>query len=137
MTTVRAIVTRTMRELNLIGADEDPDAGEAAKVLAQLNMMALGWTADNIHTGWSTVALSDEFPLDAQHEEGVVYLLAKRVAGSRGQPLTLDQREGAERGLNRLMADYKAMETLRVDSGLQGMPSQRTRTGGWLYTGGG
>lgn len=125
MTTVRTIVTRALRELNLIGADETPDAGEAAKALAALNAMALGWSADNIHTGWSEVTLSDDFPLDARHEEGAVFLLAKRIAGSRGQPLTPQQREYAELGLSRLMADYKTLETLRVDAGLATMPSQR------------
>jgi hypothetical protein len=125
MTTVRTIVTRALRELNLIGADETPDAGEAAKALASLNAMALGWSADNIHTGWPTVTLSDEFPLDARHEEGVTYLLAKRIAGSRAQALTAEQRSMAELGLSRLMADYKVLETLRVDDGLSVMPSQR------------
>lgn len=125
MTTVRTIVTRAMRELNQIGADETPDAVEAAKVLSQLNTMAFGWSADNIHTGWSEVALSDEFPLDAKHEEGVTFLLAEKVGGSRGQSLTPEQRKIAEKGLARLMADYKVLETLRVDAGLQSMPSQR------------
>jgi hypothetical protein len=124
-TTVRTIVTRALRDLNLIGADETPDASEAAKALAQLNSLALGWTADNIHTGWSTVELSDDFPLEAKHEEGVVYLLMEKIAGSRGQPLTAEQRKNAEKGLARLMADFKALETLRVDDALQFMPSQR------------
>lgn len=125
MTTVLTIVTRAMRGLNLIGADETPDAGEAAKWLSDLNAMALGWSADNIHTGWATVTLSDDFPLDPKHEEGVTFMLMKRVAGSRGQALTAEQREGAEQGRSRLSADFKAIEGLRVDDGLQWMPSQR------------
>jgi hypothetical protein len=124
-TTVRSVVIRALRELNQIGADEDPDAGEAAAALASLNAMALGWSADNIHTGWATVELSDDFPLEPRHEEGVAYLLAKRIAGARGQALTPEQREYAELGLNRLQADYKAVESLRVDAGLARMPSQR------------
>jgi len=125
MTTVLTIVTRAMRELNLVGADETPDAGEAAKWLTTLNAMALGWSADNIHTGWATVTLSDDFPLEAKHEEGVVFMLAKRIAGSRSQALTLEQRDAAEQGRSRLSADFKAIEGLRVDDGLQWMPSQR------------
>lgn len=134
MTTVQDIVTRAMRGLNLIGADEDPDAGEAAKALGDLNDLALGWSADNIHTGWSEVELTDDFPLEEKHKEGVIYLLIEKIAGGRGQPLTSEQRKGAEKGLARLMADYKALETLRVDEGLQSMPSQRRISGGW-YTG--
>jgi len=125
MATVQNIVSRAMRELNLISAEEEPDANEASKALSMLNAMALGWSADNIHTGWSTVALTDDFPLEAKHEEGVVALLAERIAGSRGQGLTLGQRALAETGMSRLMADYKEIEPLRADEGLQIMPSQR------------
>lgn len=134
-TTVRSVVARAMRELNLIGAGDDPDAAEADKALDMLNAMASGWSADNIHTGWSEVALSDDFPLDERHVEGVIYMLAERIAGSRGQPLTAGQRLGAELGRSRLMADYKVLEWLRVDDGLQAMPSQRRMIGGGWYTG--
>lgn len=124
-TTVRDIVTRAMRELNLLGAGEDADAAEAAKHLATLNAMALGWDADKVHAGWQTVELSDDFPLEARHEEGVTYLLVKRMAGARGVDLTREQREMADKGWARLCADYKARDTLRMDAGL-GMPSQRS-----------
>lgn len=124
-TTVRDIVTRAMREVNLIGADETPDSGEANKAVDQLNAMAMGWSADSINTGWSTVVLSDYFPLEPRHEEGVTFMLAKRLAGARGTALTPDQMRLAELGENRLASDYKAIEGLRVENGLAMMPSQR------------
>jgi hypothetical protein len=123
-TTVRDIITRAMRALNLIGADEDPDAGEASKHLATLNAMALGWDADKVHAGWQTVEISDDFPLEAKHEEGVTYLLAKRIAADSGITLSPDQRALADKGWARLCADYKARDTLRMDDGLR-MPSER------------
>lgn len=125
MSTVLDIVTRAHRVLNLTGANESPSSAAAAKALVLLNAMALGWEADNLHTGWATVALSDDFPLEAKHEEGVTYLLVRRIAGDRGMQVTPVQNATAETGFSRLVADYKSFEGLRVDPGLSRLPSQR------------
>lgn len=125
MSTVLDIVSRALRELNLVGAGDDPDSGLAAKTLDTLNGMGQGWEADGIHAGWPVCTLSDDFPLEPKHEEGVVYLLARRVAGGRGQQLTIPQAAMAETGYSRLVADYKTVENLRFDGGLVG------RRGAW------
>lgn len=129
-TQVREIVRDALRGLNLIPADAEPEPPEAVKTLGLLNDMALAWPADNIHTGWSRVGLADDFPLEEKHEEGVKALLARKIASARGMAIAAGLEHAAQTGLNRLMADYKVLDTLRMDTGLQSMPSQRG--GRWL-----
>lgn len=129
-TTVLTIVTNALRTAGMIGAIDAADAAEADVALNQLNDMALAWPAQGIHTGWSEVALSTEFPLEEQHREGVTYLLADKIASSRGTALAPADQMRAERGYRLLAADYKNLETLRVDEGLQALPSQRVTAGG-------
>lgn len=127
MTTALDVVTQAMRNLNLIALDGTPDAGEGQWALDHLNGMALAWDAQGIHTGWATVALSDEFPLDDRHKSGVVYMLMERL--SKG-PLSGAEKAMAERGYANLAADYKTVEPMRLDDGLlNGIPP-----GSWNWT---
>jgi hypothetical protein len=135
MSTVLEIVTNALREAGMLGLSESADAGEAAFGLTQLNYMATAWDAQGIHTGWSDVTLSEDFPLEDRHREGVTYLLAAKIAASKGTALPPEAQAAAHRGWNLLAADYKNLETLRVDDGLQALPSQRITAGsGFNFT---
>ena len=123
--TVETIVTGAMRNLNLLAAGQDADAAEAAEILTSLNDMMLAMPAKGIHTGWTTLTLTDNFPLEDRHIEGVKWVLAEKIAPTHGVKLSVEQLWLARDGRIALESDYKVHEDLRVDAGLQYMPSQR------------
>ena len=122
--TVRTIVTDALRDAGLVDINRTPDSVEADSALSMLNRMALAWPAQGIHTGWAEVTVDSDFPLEDMHREGVTAMLVEKLAAARGG-VTPDQKNAANRGYSLLAADFKVLEPLRVEPGLQGMPSQR------------
>jgi hypothetical protein len=111
------IVARALKRINVVAAGEDPSAVDAADGLAALNAMIAGWAADGIN-------ISPDVPLPSKHEEGVIALLAVRLAPDYGRmpsPLVLD---AANEGLYRLEADYISAPLAQFDTGLRDMPSR-------------
>jgi hypothetical protein len=118
------IVSRALRRLKVIGAGEDPSADDAADGLAALNAMIAGWEADG-------VKVSGDVPLDARFEEGVVALLAVRLADDFGTSPSAGVVRDAENGWSRLQAAFNHVPLAQFDSALRNMPSQRY----WLSVG--
>jgi len=118
------IVTRALRRLKVIGAGEDPSADDAADGLAALNAMIAGWEADG-------VKVSGDVPLDARFEEGVVALLAVRLADDFGTSPSAGVVRDAENGWARLQAAFNHVPLAQFDTALRNMPSQRY----WLSVG--
>lgn len=131
MATIRDICTDAWRGATNTYSGDMP-AEEAARALRLLNNMMHGLTADGIYLGWTDAALSDDFPLEDQHREGVTAMLERRIVGDIRGALTESQVEAARKGKQRLEADYKNIEELRVDAALSWMPSQRRTTGSLL-----
>lgn len=128
MATALDIITGAMRKLGVIEANAQPSAEEAEQGLSALNDMCNAWNAQGIFTGFSTLATTaDEFILDERHHGGVKAMLAVYLApeySAAPSPLVMGQAYSA--GLL-LKADYRPIDTLRVDTALQTMPSQRRR----------
>jgi hypothetical protein len=126
------VVTRAMRQLSLIAATETPSAADAEHVQQALNAMIAGLAADGMD-------LSPDVPLPARHEEGLVAMLAQRIAPDFGVPSGLLGSEAqagtisydAEKGHQRLRAQYMRVPAASLDNTLINMPSQRY----WLSTG--
>jgi hypothetical protein len=117
MSSSAQIVARALKRINVVAAGEDPSAGEAADGLAALNAMIAGWAADGIN-------ISPDVPLPSKHEEGVVAMLAVRLAPDYGRmpsPLVM---EAANEGLYRLESDYISAPLATFDSALRDMPSR-------------
>jgi hypothetical protein len=115
------IVARALKRINVVAAGEDPSAVDAADGLAALNAMIAGWAIDGIN-------VSADVPLSAGHEEGVVALLAVRLAPDYGRmpsPLVL---KAAEEGMYRLEADYISAPLAQFDTALIDMPSRGLMT---------
>jgi hypothetical protein len=112
------IVSRALRRLRVIGSAEDPSAEDAADGLAALNAMIAGWEADG-------VKVSGDVPLDARFEEGVVALLAVRLADDYGTAPSPGVVRDAETGWSRLQAAFNHVPLAQFDSALRNMPSQR------------
>lgn len=118
MSSSAQIVARALRRLRVISSGEDPSAEDAADGLAALNAMIAGWEADG-------VKVSGDVPLDARFEEGVVALLAVRLADDYGASPSAGVVSDAGRGWSRLQAAFKHIPLAQFDTALRNMPSQR------------
>jgi hypothetical protein len=110
------IVTRALKRLSLVAPGEDPAAADAEDGLAALNAMLAGWAADGIN-------VSPDVPLPAKHEEGVVALLAVRLAPDFGREAPAQVHADADKGMARLQSDYISAPLASFDCALRGMPS--------------
>jgi hypothetical protein len=115
-----------MRNINLLPAGQEADAAEATEALRKLNDMMLALPAKGVHTGWTEKTIAENFPLEDRHIEGVKWMLTAKLAVTSSFVLSAEQRQSIAEGWAALRADYQMPEALRMDSGLQGMPSQRT-----------
>lgn len=130
MTTLNDIITNAMRRIGVCPVGETPSAEEAAANLSVLNDMMLALPTKGVHTGWTALTLTNAFPLEDRHIEGVTWMLAEAIAPDYGHSLSAEQKKKAVNGWLALEADYKILERLRVDPLLVAMPSQRF-WGGW------
>lgn len=117
MSSSAQIVTRALKRLALVEPGETPSAADAEDGLAALNAMLAGWQADGIN-------VSPDVPLPAKHEEGVVALLAVRLAPDYGKEAPVQVYADASRGMDRLYADYIQPPLATFDCALIGMPSR-------------
>src|SRR5262245_23755918 len=129
MSTGRDIVQGALKLLGVLGAGEVAASPDAEEALDELNKMALAWDAKNIHTGWTTIALDDPFPLEERHRPGVEAMLAEHLQGSYGNPMTQMAMRRAQEGYALLFADYHRPEALTSDPGLLGYTP-----GGWSWS---
>jgi hypothetical protein len=117
MSSSAQIVARALKRINVVAAGEDPSAVDAADGLAALNAMIAGWAADGIN-------ISPDIPLPAKHEEGVIALLAVRLAPDYGRTPIRQVEIDADEGKYRLEADYISAPLASFDTGLRDMPSR-------------
>jgi hypothetical protein len=113
------IVTRALKRLGLIEPGESPAAADADDGLAALNAMLAGWQADGID-------VSPDVPLPAKYEEGVVAMLAVRLAPDYGKEPSALVFADAAKGMTRLEAGYISAPLATFDCALRGMPSVMT-----------
>lgn len=125
MTTGLDIVTGALTNLGVHGIGEALDTAEANFALTTLNDMAAAWEAMGVHTGWTAIALTGDFPLEDKHIEGVKWMLAGRLAPSYGKRLDPNALGMIALGWRMLQNDYKKIEPMSIDRALLTMPSQR------------
>lgn len=111
MSSSAQIVARALKRLRIIGPGEDPSAEDAADGLATLNAMIAGWKADGVE-------VTGDVPLDARFEEGVIALLAVRLADDYGKEVSAGVARDAQVGWERLMAAFLHVPTSQFDVGL-------------------
>lgn len=117
MSSSAQIVTRALKRLNIIQPAESPSAEEAADGLAALNAMIAGWQADGIN-------VSADVPLPSMHEEGVVALLAVRLASDYGKEPSALLLLDASTGMRRLEGAYISAPLAAFDTALTSSPSR-------------
>lgn len=130
MTTVRQICIDALGELQYFPANEDPAAADIEEARKRLNRMLNGWKADGVDVGLTAdLELTDDFPMNDEHEEGIVALLAKRVAPAFSVTASQETQARALDGWQRILATYVATPTADFDKALTRLPSRR-----WPYS---
>jgi hypothetical protein len=113
------IATRALKRLGLVEPGETPADDQAEDALAALNAMLAAWEADGI-------AVSPDIPLPAKHEEGVIALLAVRLAPDYGKEASAQVYADASKGLSRLEADYISAPLATFDHAIVNTPGRMT-----------
>ena len=119
MATARDIVQRAFRKIGVVASDEPMTADQADSGLDALNMMMHALQLDGIDVAWTDAELSDQFQMEPAFHEGLVYMLASRLAPDFSQP-SFNVSE-FKRGL---AAAYLIIPDMKID---------RTLTRRWRY----
>lgn len=122
MATCRDLVERAYRKIGVVATDEAMTAAQADIGMDALNMMMHGLVLEGIDTGYSDLQLADQFSLDARFDEGIVYMLAARLAPEFNRP-GVDDRIAKQRLANAFLIIPEA----EIDTGLRRTPSQWRR----------
>lgn len=122
MSSSNDIVKRALKRLGVLAPGEDMDAADGADGNAALNAMIASWQNDGVD-------VSSDVPLPSRHEEGIVALLAVRLAPDYGKVPPAQVLSDAEKGWDSLLAEYIRPPDAQFDTALLNMPSQRTGYG--------
>lgn len=118
MATASEIVKRAYRRLNVIRPNADPTAAQADYGLNAFNEMLDSWAGEGVD-------VTDDLPIAAKYERGVVALLSQRLAPDFGLSLPPQIEREARDGWRTLQAGYISAPEADFDDTLQYMPSQR------------
>lgn len=124
MTTTAQIVERAYRKVGIVAHDDAMTADQGAGGVYALNAMMHGWGAFGITYEHTDLSLTDTFPMPDKWHEGVVYMLAQRLAPDFGM-IGPD----ADRWFRALQAGYSEIEPMTFDAALTNTPTQRR----WSY----
>lgn len=106
MTTVVQLVSRSLRLLRVLDANEAAEAEDFATAVVALNAMCTRWEANGMALGWADVTAPDEeIPVPPEAEEAVVYNLALRLRAEYGVSLDQDVVSFARQGLAEIRRD--------------------------------
>jgi hypothetical protein len=125
MATALDIISTALRQVSAIANGTEPTAEEAQDGLESLNDMVHAWSAKGVHIGYSTLRLTDDFPIDDRHIGTVKALLSVCVAPEYGMTVPEEIQKRAFSGWQHLKSEYSSLEPMRLDMGISRMPSQR------------
>lgn len=111
MATTTQIVTRALRRLQVIPSGGTPSAEDLADGTEALTAMVNSWEAEGLS--------GDVLPLDARFEQGVVAMLAKRLAPEFGVQVDPDLRQDAADGWSQISAAFFPVPHSRFDTALK------------------
>lgn len=125
MTTVRDIVTRSLKKIGVTAKDEDPDANDIAEGVDAFNMMLHGWKLRGVDVSHTTQDANDTFALASEYEEGTVYNLCSRLEPDYMVPASFD----ADDWFRAIQAAYTTIADADLGNALILLPSQRAKYG--------
>jgi hypothetical protein len=106
MTTMADIVTGALKRLRVVNPRHAITAIDMSEGLAALNRMMHSWKAQGVDTDHETLEQTDDFPLDEEHEQGTIALLAVRIASDKGKEIDAGVARDAEQGWLGLQAEF-------------------------------
>lgn len=111
MATAQQIATRALRRIRVIAADETPAAADMDAATEALDAMIASWEAKGLS--------GDVLPLDSRFEQGIVAMLAVRLADEYGKEPTAVLARDAEEGWSDLRAAFFAVPLSQFDAGVK------------------
>lgn len=125
MTTVREIVSRAFRKVNIGGVGEGLPAEYADEGLDALNMMLAEWKLRGVDISHTALTLDDDFPLAAEFELGTVNLLAVEISPNFSIPQSFD----VDAFFRAIQAAYLSIDEVDMPNALIKVPSRLHRGG--------
>lgn len=126
MATVRDIVSRALRKINVVQLGEAPPADEMREGVAAYNELLHSFKFWGADIGHSDQDENGTFPLADEYREGVIHLLANRISPEYERPPGFNE----SLWMTRLLADYgAAVPRLTVPRALTRPPSREDREG--------
>jgi hypothetical protein len=93
------IVRSALRKAQIIPITANPSAAQAAEVLADLNTMMNAWEEDGVRLQYfNQTVLADDFPCPEYTHQGVIGMLAVRIAPNFGRTVPAELSNGAGTG---------------------------------------
>ena len=118
MATAEEISTRALKRLGVFGAGESPSSADVSDAVEALNAMIASWEAD-----WLS---GDILPLDSRFEQGVVAMLAVRLAEDFGKAPGPVLARDAERGEQQLYGAFFTVPQSRFEGALRSSGTNST-----------
>lgn len=126
MATMQHVVTRALKRLALVPLGGAADYRELQLGNFALNDMLSSWEVD-LGAAYSHTDkdLTDVFPFDDEHIQGVAAMLAIRLLDEKGKESSASIEYDAKQGWLSLQATYiESPEDVEIDRGLTTTPSQ-------------
>lgn len=127
MTHVLDTIKGALRSLQVIESGEEPSNSEVEDAVMNLNLMMHGWRNRGVNVDHVDLSSTDELKLDPRHHEGVMYLLAIRLAPEYEKAVSAEVAVLAEAGWRGIQSHFTVPNDLKVE-GLEHMPSRRWGT---------
>lgn len=120
MATAVEIATKALKRLSIVQAGAAASAVDVTDAIDALNAMVNAWEADSV---------SVTLPIDDRFEQGVVAMLAVRLAEDYGRPVGDVLARDARAGWQNLQAHYIQAPAIVFDWALTRTPSRRNVEG--------
>jgi hypothetical protein len=125
MATAQQIATRALRRLRVVASEETPASADMDAATEALNAMIASWEAHGLS--------GDVLPLDSRFEQGIIAMLAVRLAEEYGKEPNSVLVRDADDGWRLLQAAFFAVPASQFDYGIketgQDSPSDSTLIG--------
>ena len=123
--TAREIIEMAMRRINVVSRDEAMQADDAAHALKAMNMMMHGWAARGADINHFDYSLTTQVQLPDELHDGLVHLLAVRLAKDFSVPLPTSDGFDYRQWWQSVLTAYIDTNPIKMDAGLRNLPSQR------------
>ncbi len=120
------IIDRALRKLNVNPQGVTATAEQGAECLAEMNTMITKWEEDDVFLQWfNQASVSDNFPLQDYCQQGVIGMLAIRVAPNYSVEVSQETLDYAQDGWATILR--KAMNKQLPRSNLSHLPAGSAR----------